>query len=118
MPSKKGRLVASRQTQLRHRTRHNGPHLTSVQLQGATENNEQITVLQDNPDKQSKEASAGTNPAFGSPTPLGPRARTEQQVIALQAGPAMRVELMRIGILSFVIGIMVVILRFATDLGT
>ena len=117
MPSKKGRRMASRQTQMHHRTRKNTPHLTDVQLQAPTENNEPITLLQDNSEETSKKESTGIHPTFGSPTPVSPRARKEQQVIILQAGPPMRVELMRIGILAFVIGIMVVTLRFATNLG-
>ena len=117
MPSKKGRRMASRQTQMRHRTHKNAPHLTGVQLQAPTEDNEAVTLLQDHAEETSEKERAETHSALGSPTPISPRARKEQQVITLQAGPPMRVEIMRIGILAFVIGIMVMTLRFGTNLG-
>lgn len=116
MPSKKGRRIASRQTQMRHRTRRNAPHLTTTQLQGPTEDNEPVNLPEDNSEELGKKIGTATTPAASTPATKSPRVRREQQVITLQAGPPMRVELMRIGILAFVIGIMVITLRFATDL--
>ena len=115
MPSKKGRRVASRQAELRNRARRRpgAPHLSEAQLRGPTE---QAAGGVPEPEVETQPQKAVAASAAATPS-ASPRARREQQTISLQAGPGMRAEMLRIGIVAFVVAVMVVTLRFATTLG-
>ena len=118
MPSKKGRRMAARQTQMRPRHKASHPQLTEAQLRGPDEQAVEGAPAPELPSQpQEREAMRGAAATALAPS-ASPRVRREQQVISLQAGPSMRAELLRIGILTFVVALMVVVLRLTTDLGT
>ena len=119
MPSNKGRRVASRQTQLSNRSKRKvaQPHLTEAQLRGPSPASETALAPAQS---QAADGEAEHTPAaeLAAPTAaLSTRARRELQAIAIQAGPSLRSEVVRIGIVMFVIGGILAGLKLATDLG-
>ena len=109
MPSNKGKRTASRQTQAHQRPRRKGPpQLTEAQLRGPSEAAAQ----------GSEAPQLALTPATpAAPATMGPRALRERQAIAIQAGPPLRSELARIGIVTFIIGAILMGLKFGTNLG-
>ena len=124
MPSKKGRQQAARQAQIRQRARHKGRvQLTEAQLRGPSPG---TTESEERPaDGAAADRTAEAPPAQGvvaapraAPPPVSLRARREQEAIALQSGPGLRSELVRIGIVTFVVAGILVGLKLGTDLGS
>ena len=120
MPSKKGHRMAARQGQLSHRSKRkpSSAQLSEAQLRGPTEAG-QGAGPSSAPESGSPERNATPNlsAAPAATAPLSPRARRERQVVALQSGPGIRTELLRIGIVLFVVMAMLIVIKLTTDLG-
>jgi len=122
MPSKKGQRQAARQTQLSGRYRHRaGPRLTEAQLRGPAADAEAGSPDATSPSELNEEARAElTTTIAAAPQPppaMTLRARRERQAIALQAGPSLRSEVLRIGIVGAVIVAVLAGLKFGSDFG-
>ena len=122
MPSKKGQRQASRQTQLSGRSKHRaGPRLTEAQLRGPAEDAEAASTEPTRHSEPSEEPRAEPTTAIAAASQAPPamtlRARRERQAIALQAGPSLRSETLRIGIVAAVVVAVLVGLKLGSDFG-
>ncbi len=122
MPSKKGQRQAARQTQLSGRSRHRaGPRLTEAQLRGPVEDAEAASAEPTRHSESSEEPRAEPTTAIvaapQSPPVMTLRARRERQAIALQAGPSLRSETLRIGIVTAVVVAVLLGLKLGSDFG-
>lgn len=133
MPSKKGQRIAARHAQIHQRARHRAaPALTEAQLRGSTlpapasaetsaaPKEAPQDVEGQEPDETATTAAAPAVAAAPRPAaapPLSLRSRREQQAIAAQAGPKVVYEFLRIGIITSIIGGVLIGLKFGTDLG-
>lgn len=122
MPSKKGQRMASRQGQLSQRSKRRpaSGQLSETQLRGPAEAGQLAgpspALESGSPERTATAPGPSTTPA--ATTPLSPRARRERQTVALQTGPGMRAELLRIGIVVFAVMAMLVVLKLTTNLGS
>jgi hypothetical protein len=130
MPIKKGKNIASRQAQLQRKAKQKSRHapaLSETQLHLSTAGSD--TTVESPPTNEKAlaapedEENGGVITAAAPLTPSGParaptlRARRQQQAMVAQAGPRVRSELLRIGIVTSIVGITLAVLKLATDLG-
>ena len=119
MPSKKGRKIASRHGQINQRAKRKvtSHSLSRAQLQGpqSQSNPEDIgTMGNETSSLHHGMVSQGSNE---QPRPLSTRARRELHAIAVEAGPSLKSEVIRIGIIALFVGLALTGLKLSAVLG-
>lgn len=119
MPSNKGRKIASRHSQINQKAKRKGAshQLSQAQLQGPQSQ-------KDPGDADAIASEPSTLHHIAEPQgpneqsrPLSTRARRELQAIAVEAGPSLKSEVLRIGVIALFVGLALTGLKLSSVLG-